>query len=137
MKRLTIIIFIFLLSAQSFSQDTLTSDKIFFKDTFAYRKSDSSIFTGLQIDYYHGNKNEIWQKQYYEKGLKNGHYEIYTQKGDTIEYGEYKLGLKNGKFVYFWDNKKIHHIEYFSKGQLIKPATLYDINGNIIDKQNN
>ncbi len=100
--------------------DTLSATDTFTKDSLIYKKSDSSLFSGLLQEYYFNNPKEVWYKQGYLKGIKNGIYVAFTQKGDTIESGNYKAGQKDGRFVYFNDNRQIHHMENYQSGVLVK-----------------
>jgi|GEM_PF-4313932 antitoxin component YwqK of YwqJK toxin-antitoxin module len=102
------------------AKDTLSATETFTKDSLIYKKSDASLFSGLLLEYYFNNPKEIWNKQGYLKGIKNGIYVVFTQKGDTIEYGNYKAGQKDGKFVYFSDNRQIHHMENYRNGVMVK-----------------
>jgi len=96
------------------------------KDSVAYRKSDTTLFTGLYVEYYFNNHKDIWIKQNYEAGLKDGSYYSFTQQGDSIEYGEYRNGLKNGNFFNFWDNGNVHHIEQYRKGEIVPPVIYFN-----------
>lgn len=113
-----IILIITLICFNLSGQPTISDNKLFYKDSLVFKKLDSTLFSGLKTEYYFNNSKDIWYKQYYLEGVKNGIYEVYSQQGDTIEIGAYKNGLKDGLFIYFGDDKKRHHIEKYKLGQI-------------------
>tara|TARA_B100001750_G_C15033029_1_gene362770 strand:+ start:73 stop:300 length:228 start_codon:yes stop_codon:yes gene_type:complete len=68
---------------------------------------------------------------------KNGTYRIYSKKtGKVIMEKNYRNGDLNGEFNYFWDNGQLHVTGFFNNKRRAGTWINYDINGNIILKEN-
>jgi hypothetical protein len=160
-NKIVIFVLIILLMSHNtvMSQDTLGIEDVYMEYSvndslsLAYSNKTNKLFTGYIIDTIN-NKNDTnfiskyengflievlifnssgRNKKYsFDKGIENGAYVEWDEKGDVIIEGTYKNGLKNGVW-YFYDNRykycigtyfndmKQNRWKYFNfKGDLIK-----------------
>ena len=64
------------------------------------------------------------------KGLDNGFIGKYYENGNLAEYGEYSHSIKNGSFVWFYENENVSRIETYKKEMPeVEENSRYYING--------
>ena len=68
-----------------------------------------------------------------KKPTKDGFYKLVNQKTGKVKIlKHYKNGIMHGKFVYYWDNGKIHLTGQYDKMKRIGTWKTYDQNGELI-----
>lgn len=83
--------------------------------------------------YYWYDNNTIHQTQgSYSGYLLDGEYNEYTYPENKLAaQGQYKKGLKNNKWIYWYENGNIRLVENWKKGKLNGEKRLYAINGQV------
>lgn len=74
-------------------------------------------------------------KYTYKEGLLNGDFEKQNDKGDILEVGQYKGGLKAGLFKYY-SSSVLRKTETYLKGKLHGVSIIYDESGEEISRMN-
>lgn len=149
MKTRTIILVLFLLICNfSFAQKefeveyTPTNElKLYYDDYFiefefaVEEKVEIEISEGLFYYWYKENKINRSQGGYGGK-LLHGIFTVFFQSGKLKEKGEFKYGLKEGKWKKWYENGNLLQVSNWEHGSLINEWMEYDENGLITTQAN-
>jgi hypothetical protein len=115
-------------SELNYNSQTINHAEYSEKIEFTY--SDKIVKTKINLKY-HWIKNQkvlITQGGYSGK-LLHGNYEAFYSNKNLMEKGSFKLGLKDGHWIYWRIDGSIEKSEYWKNGKQIKYSVLYSTEG--------
>ncbi len=131
---LFLLVFIIVIYFKSYGQNKLKDT--FYKDDITLVKHDTAyVFKTCnkklkhivrKKTYYYANHRELGMIQGgYLGKLVDGEYLIYIDQTQLIEKGQFHKGLKDGKWITWYDNGVIHYITKWHKGRLRRKRIEY------------
>ena len=150
MKKIFLIISIFIFSVTSFSENVIRKKDLKKVDKIYYLKNSNVPFTGKisegkdRFYYLDGNQDGKWIEFYkngniksiinWKNGRLDGKYIIYENNGMKSTEATYKEGKENGEYFLYYSNGSYRTKGAYSMGKPIGVWEYYDENGKLTGK---
>jgi len=96
----------------------------------------NNIYPHESLTYFWYSANKIYDTQgSYDGKVLNGPYSSFFLSGNLKEQGYFKKGLKNGKWITWYENGKIKDIKIWNRGTQVSTQKTYNDSSELILKQ--